>query len=523
MDRHAQNAQSTVDRRHEWQLGRSKDLDFGNPHLNGGCVVVVVVVVIFRTMSRKLVFRGTIALLLVLYLYFFFRIQRHSIKPNFEDFLADFTNDSKNASPLAAKNAQENERLVNLRKNNSVVLNRTGRFFLSIRDGNLNESVIHSHESLEQNNKQPPQTLGKFTIDLSQQLPEWMTEYFDWHKATKKNLNETNWNSTKYIVMCCTKAQRSCGGISDRLKPLAFVVLEAARYERLLLIWWEKPKPLEEFLVPPEGGVDWRVPDWLKTHIRKNSKFVLHNIPETESGLKNKPENPIVHLKIQSPSAGEEFYGEHPFAKSTYQDVFHGLFRAFFTPVSRLVSLIDSKMKEHNLVPGEYAATHLRAMYGNRKWRDPNETITLTVNGINCASTLFPGAPVYFAADIKFAVEVAREYGRQHSLPVGSLDFKDDPIHFDKDKDWSKRKASTYDDTFVDLYMLGQSRCVAYSNGGYGTFGSLLSYNASCNTRFFKRRNVTHQICPWTNPDGTSKMLPTPEVFIPVHLLEKPK
>ena len=91
-------------------------------------------------------------------------------------------------------------------------------------------------------------------------------------------------------------------------------------------------------------------------------------------------------------------------------------------------------MKEHNLVPGEYAATHLRAMYGNRKWRDPNETITLTVNGINCASTLFPGAPVYFAADIKFAVEVAREYGRQHSLPVGSLDFNDDPIHFDKDE-----------------------------------------------------------------------------------------
>ena len=467
-------------------------------------------------MGRKLLFRGTIALLLVLYLYLFSWIQRHSIKPSFEDFLADFTNDSKNASPLVAKNAQENERLVNLRKN-SVVFNRTGNF-LSIRDGNLNESV-RSHERLEQNNKQPPQTLGKFTNDLSQ-LPEWMTEYFDWHKATKKNLNETNWNSTKHIVMFCIRKHKACGGISDRLKPLPFVVLEAARYKRLLLIWWEKPKPLEEFLLPPEGGVDWRVPDWFKKNIRKNSRFKLGGgANDVENRLKSRPNEPIVLLKIQTPSAGEDFYGEHPFAKSTYQDVFHGLFRHFFTPAPRLASLIDSKMKEHNLVPGEYAATHLRSMYGNREWRDPQETITLTVNGINCASTLFPGAPVYFAADIKFAVEVAREYGRQHSLPIGSLDFNDDPIHLDKDENWYKRKASTYDDTFVDLYMLGQSRCVAYSNGGYGTFGSLLSYNASCNTRFFKGRKTGFSDCKWTYADGSIKRLRRPKVSIPPDLL----
>ena len=373
-------------------------------------------------------------------------------------------------------------------------------------------------------------------------LPKWMTEYFAWHREIKRNLNETNWNSTKYIMMICGKSQVACGGISDRLKPLPFVVLEAARYERLLLIRWQKPKPLENFLLPPEGGVDWRAPTWLRQNLRKEwmrqmearrlqlklspgllGDGIYHGIVDTDVRLQKSPDDVVMRVTVQTPSSGEYFYGEHPFAKSTYQEVFHSLFRTFFTPAPRLASLIDSKMKEHNLVPGEYSATHLRAMYGNRKWRDPNETIALVVNGINCASTLFPGAPVYFAADIKFAVEVAREYGRQRSLSVGSLDFNDNPVHFDKDVDWYKHNASLYDDTFVDLYMLGQSRCVAYSNGGYGTFGSLLSYNASCRMQYFKARNVTHQICPWTNPDGTSKMLPTPEVFIPVHLLEKPK
>lgn len=150
-----------------------------------------------------------------------------------------------------------------------------------------------------------------------------------------------------------------------------------------------------------------------------------------------------------------------------------------------------------------------------------NETIALAVNGINCASGLLPGAPVYFAADAKFAVDVAREYGRQRSLPVASLDFDESPTHFDKDQEWPRRKSSYYDDTFIDLYMLAQSRCVACSNGGYGTFGSLLSYNANCNIRFFKGRKVPRN-CSWTYGDGRQELLPPPEMLIPPELLDDP-
>ena len=315
-------------------------------------------------------------------------------------------------------------------------------------------------------------------------------------------------------------------------------MLEAYRYKRLLLIWWQKPKPLEDFLVPPDGGVDWRVPDWLKPRLLstwegnektriKGDKVVImgmsYGIEDADNKLKNRRRDLVRRLSLQIPDGGEDFYAQHKRSHSTYPQVFHELFRTFFTPVPRLQTLIDSKMKEHNLIPGEYAATHLRAMYGNRKWRDPNETIALSVNGINCASSLYPGAPVYFAADIKFAVEVAREYGRQRHLPVGSLDFLENPIHFDRDPDWRSRQASDYDDTFVDLFMLGQSRCVTHSNGGYGSFGSLLSYDASCNIRYFKGRNIQFQQCSWTNPDGSNETLSPPEMQIPPDLMHEPK
>jgi hypothetical protein len=348
-----------------------------------------------------------------------------------------------------------------------------------------------------------------------------MTDYFSWHNKTRSELTKTNWNSTKYIVMICKLKNNGCGGISDRLKPLPFVVLEASRYKRLLFIWWEKPKPLEEFLVPPESGVDWRVPSWLKPHFREMFSRQYSAPDSAELRLKERPDEPVIWFKIQTPSAGEQFYGNHPYSQSTYTDVFHALFRAFFTPVPRLAALIDSKMMEQNLVPGEYTSAHFRVMYGNRQWRAPNETIALTVNGINCASGLLPGAPVYFAADAKFAVDVAREYGRQRSLPVVSMDFDESPVHFDKDQEWPRRNSSFYDDTFVDLYMLAQSRCVAYSNGGYGTFGSLLSYNANCNIRFFKGRKVPRK-CSWTYDDGRQEHLRPPEMLIPPELIDDP-
>ena len=179
--------------------------------------------------------------------------------------------------------------------------------------------------------------------------------------------------------------------------------------------------------------------------------------------------------------------------------------------------LIDEKMKENHLESGEYVAVHLRALYGKRDQRDSQEVIDLAVLGLNCGSSLFPGHPVYFASDTTAAVDAAQVYADMHHLPVAipkhggasSGRIITDPIHFDKDQGWKTRDVTAYDSTFVDLYMLAESRCVAYSNGGYGTFGSLLSYDPDCKMRFFKgSKQVMH--CSWTTTDKRTLALAAP-------------
>jgi hypothetical protein len=376
-------------------------------------------------------------------------------------------------------------------------------------------------------------------------LPRWMGKYFAWHNRTKSNLSPNNWKSTKYLIMVCWKTHSNCGGISDRLKPLPMIVLEAYRNDRLLLIWWERPKPLEEFLVPPVDGIDWTVPAWLKDELKRDlgpkaSGSVVSGFEQAKVLLKGGHEKLAVAFKIQSPSSGENLYPEEQSndpklfgngggggSSSTYKDVFHQLFRKFFQPGNRLQAAIDKHMSEQKLVPGQYSAVHLRAMYGNREYRDPNEMVELAVLGVNCASNLLPGAPIYFASDTTSAVDAAVDYARMHNLPVASLQnsgqtmdedvstMAADPIHLDKDDEWESRDASAYDSTFIDLYMLAQSRCVSYSNGGYGTFGSLLSYDADCQMRFFKQ-NKKIKRCRWMSADRTRHDLTLPNATIPL-------
>jgi hypothetical protein len=348
-------------------------------------------------------------------------------------------------------------------------------------------------------------------------LPPWMIQYFVWHNETRYNLSPSNWDSTQYLILGCLRSLPNCGGISDRLKPLPMILLEASRNGRLLLIWWERPKPLEEFFLPPKdgNGLDWTVPEWLKSKLRPNvvgsniHSSLASTFQQGATLLRGGRNKRVIVFKIQSPTAGEDLYGEQPDSESTYPGVFHELFRRLFVPVPRLAGLIQSTMQKHGLVAGRYSSAHLRAMYGKRDSRDVQELIELTVLGINCASNLHPGGPIYFASDTGDAITASQRYANLHSLPVSSLDYTTDPIHLDKDLQWENRTASEYDPTFVDLYLLSQSRCVAYSNGGYGTFGSLLSHDAQCNIRFFKGRHKIKN-CRWMSADGKRHELDLP-------------
>jgi len=435
-----------------------------------------------------------------------------------------------------------------------------------IGDGADHLRLLTSH--LRKEGRQQHQQLhAKNASTQESNLPQWMEEYFEWHRSIKSNLTRSNSNSTKFLILSCVK-DKSCGGISDRLKPLPMIVWEAYQSQRLLLIWWDRPKPLEEWLVPPkhnEGGIDWTVPAFLKKeNLRSSEPIIVNSLEKGKQYRELYAERRAIFYRIQTPMAGEDIFFDEQIihaanassnngtgttprtVASSYRDIFHHLWRRFFAPAPRLAASIDSKMKQHGLVPGRYTSVHLRAMYGNRKHRDPQETVDLAVLGVNCASNLFPGATIFFASDTSFAVAAAHTYKNLYGLPIASLDYgtgmnadigintsnssknsngnnnisnnnnnnnnndaSKNPIHLDKDPDWKKRPASAYDSTFIDLYMLAESRCVARSNGGYGDFGSMLSHDPKCQMRFFKgRKAVKH--CIWMNEDGKRQKLKAP-------------
>ena len=317
-------------------------------------------------------------------------------------------------------------------------------------------------------------------------IPKWMKDYFEWHSKTKSQLTEDNWNQTKYLVMQCTDENDHCGGTSDRLQPLPLMIHLAAKNNRLLLIRWTKPCPLEEFLVPPPGGLDWRLPAWLTPHVHYVGPMPvqLKGLLPTLNGREV-----VVRTKYQSNNHGAEYFDEQKLGV-TFREVYHDLFRSVFQPSKPVGELIDKQMEELKLVPGEYASAHFRVLYG-REDRPKDQTKEVTINAINCASELRPGGPVYFAADQKYATDAAREYAAAQNLPVVMVEHEVEPLHLDKGE---SKSASDYYSVFVDLFLLGESRCLAFNNGGFGQYGLLLGYNSTCSVRHHAKKILKH--CP---------------------------
>ena len=169
--------------------------------------------------------------------------------------------------------------------------------------------------------------------DVSDFVPMWMREYFNWQKSERIRLEEEieklkaadpaisdsdMWDKLtnrdkgaaidqtfKFMVMQCIDGQdRKCGGTADRLKIFVYWIQQACEANRLLLIYWTSPKNLEEFLVPPIGGYDWRVPDFMKTilHIREHGS--LYHSAKTYVQFPRIYSQPtaLIRFRVQSPT-----------------------------------------------------------------------------------------------------------------------------------------------------------------------------------------------------------------------------
>lgn len=370
----------------------------------------------------------------------------------------------------------------------------------------LSEVALDSNETDDkiENTKTNQNSCLPNPPDLSHtNLPSWMQSYFQWHYQTRCNEDAEKYNSaTKYLIVVCPKRANTCGGIADRLKPLPYYIHYANVTNRVLLFHWEKPSTIESFLIPSQ--LNFTVPSWLDV---KNIPGVAQ-IGGTSSHNRHLHSNQkILSAKLQTWDAGRLFYDEHV-GPPSFNEIFHDLFRSIFTPVQPLQELIDHTMTSLNLTDGKYVAVHVRARYptseiktkdkGGLLFTDYKHQVTdWSMNAVNCAIQIYPDAPaIYFASDSSEAVNYM-QYESPYvtsSHNIVSHNTSKDLLHVDI-SDYDKYEPHDFYPAFVDLYLIGNAKCVSFGMGGFGRFGQIMSYNYTCNVnhRKFNARVVR---CP---------------------------
>jgi hypothetical protein len=377
----------------------------------------------------------------------------------------------------------------------------------------LEKVEIRANEIVDKNKDQFPDTETAMIIHANNDnsnvnnkwedstvLPNWFKGYVGFHREQRLLLNETNWRNQRYLIMRCLDIDDRCGGASDRLQSVPLMLLLANMTGRILFIKWSRPAPLEEFLVPPKGGIDidWTIPDWL------DPQFDFETFPNGTGNITRlvartrSNKRVITKASNQNYDHGSIFYNwvkakvELPFDR-----VYRAMWDVLFTPSAPVAALIDQNYKDLSLVPGEYVATHVRTLYMS----DKSSNLVMVHTGINCATELKPGWPIYFASDSSNASRSALTYGRSKNATIVARIADTEPLHLDRGIEFLKRtdswknlSSSAFYDVFVDLYLLANSRCVTHGKGGYGKWGSLLSYNSSCSKSHHKAG------CQWTEP-----------------------
>jgi hypothetical protein len=336
-----------------------------------------------------------------------------------------------------------------------------------------------------------PDNTHSRTSNLSEEfknLPRWMKDYFVWHEAQRKLIKDSNWRQFKYLVMTCLHEDDRCGGASDRLRPLPFVVRVAAESKRVLLIVWERPAPLESFLLPPVGGVNWHTPDWIVPYIRTEGALAttVRRLVDVASG-----KDILVNSRVQAHDHGSDYYNRRGELTGdgtlSFRKHYRDCWFSFFTPVPTIAKKIEKEMERMELVPGQFAFVHLRALYGiegDETKRHPAQIRNWTRNALNCASNLRPAGPFFFSSDSVQAKQMAVEYGIERKTKVVTINTTENPQHLDIYPTGKNPNPSLYYPLFVDLYVMSMGRCYTYNVGGFGKWANLISgRDFTCNIR----------------------------------------
>jgi hypothetical protein len=346
-----------------------------------------------------------------------------------------------------------------------------------------------------------------------------MKRYFAWHRSERSKLTSENWQTKRYLILRCLREEGPCGGASDRLGPLPYLLLLANRTNRLLFIYWTHPAPLEEFLVPPAGGMNWTLPgavnftnwttvDW--GSVPHNRQIVNQNLSHIvlEPWNEHAASTDRVVVEARLFSYFGSFHGRPALkvynkardlaaGESTFEQVYADVWRVLFDPSPPVKARIERARERLGLSPGGYVGAHVRAQYVGKR----ASAMAPVTNALHCALALRPDArpAVYLASDSKEVIRFGVDYGSRvlNRTVIADADAPP-PLHLDRGgqfladgPDRNRHPPSAYYDTFVDLYLLSGGTCVALGRGGYGHWASLIGGNPSCSVRHSRHKQDT--------------------------------
>ena len=322
-------------------------------------------------------------------------------------------------------------------------------------------------------------------------LPQWMKDYFLWHQEQRRILDQypQRWESYQFLIMRCLMIDE-CGGASDRLHQIPLVIRVAAETKRLFFIKWEnRPAPLEEFLIPPPGGLDWRVPSWLEDKLQFDRVSYINNNNYYAGMLANYSMIQGTFVDTMANFGGHHgqlYYDRRcqP-GEPNFETVYGDVWRSVFQPVPTIQSRIDQELAVLGLAVGNYTSVHVRSKYLSEASFD-NVT---NENAIHCGLELQPDMPVYVASDSPHSIQYMVEYGKRIQKRIVARVIHQPPLHLDRggsyfrkpfQSQFSNVSAAMFYDTFIDLYILAGAKCVSYGKGGYGRWASRLSLDPMC-------------------------------------------
>lgn len=228
---------------------------------------------------------------------------------------------------------------------------------------------------------------------------------------------------------------------------------------------------------------------------------------------------------------------------SDYLNFYHDLFHASFRPSPAVERILESYLdfgrsdelprKDSSLPvlmkPNNYMVSHYRAKYPGEAYRETWNVSILeetAIYAVECARNRNPShQSVYFASDTALAIQaVYTEYSIKRQKQQGprrnqngshvwsylnlaehqsaarndqdsvTAPFAADPPHLNFAK---LEDPSGFYGIFVDLFLMSYSTCVVYGAGGFGRFGSLVSFHPKCGVPFTKQGGALQQCQPY--------------------------